>query len=711
MTDDVDAHIHEKFELQKRLGKGAYGIVWKAYDKRSRETVALKKIFDAFRNPTDSQRTFREVMFLQEFGKHPNVIKLYNIFRADNDRDIYLAFEFMEADLHNVIKKGSILKDVHKQYIMCQLFRAIRFLHSGNVLHRDLKPSNVLLDADCRVKLADFGLARSLSSLEDYPEGQKMPDLTEYVATRWYRSPEILLAAKRYTKGVDMWSLGCILAEMLIGRALFPGSSTINQIERIMNTITKPSRQDIASIGSHYAASVLEKMPQRPRKPLDLIITQSQTAAIDMVQREVFGDAAFKRSINLVALYDLTGAHAPGIAESLRRHLLEIGELPGLLGKKFNRAKTGASESGTDPEEVESLGIALVQSYAPIIDEKKGIIADLLRIVSHELNVSVPASPEEFFLGDGTLIRGVHPPRRRKRGITTSHYSLPNEIPETPILKNTGGTSNQGVNRAPEKISEPFLNTNFQKPRVQQLFDNTHITPTTIVINKHETSQDIQLTPKTLNILNIWHTEETFKMPVMRRIQKLSSPAQLLVFAPQKRLTVEQCLVHPYVVQFHNPSEEPTLHYEVYPPLPDHVQLGIDDYRDRLYEMIDEKKASFKRIQHDKIRPFGEDRSRAPIAQAECSDTDYDTARSLQKSTSMDKNTSSSHDSSSGTLRERAQSAESRTSKGSNGEMRNGNGTITNGIKQRRRSIERSRLFANIKPSKILHPHKLISNY
>uniref|UniRef100_A0A8R1IFR0 Protein kinase domain-containing protein n=1 Tax=Caenorhabditis japonica TaxID=281687 RepID=A0A8R1IFR0_CAEJA len=127
----------------KRLGKGAYGIVWKAYDRRSRETVALKKflfhyfkIFDAFRNPTDSQRTFREVMFLQEFGKHPNVIKLYNIFRADNDRDIYLAFEFMEADLHNVIKKGSILKDVHKQYIMCQLFRAIRFLHSGNVLHR-----------------------------------------------------------------------------------------------------------------------------------------------------------------------------------------------------------------------------------------------------------------------------------------------------------------------------------------------------------------------------------------------------------------------------------------------------------------------------------------------------------------------------------------------------------------------------------------------
>ncbi|KJH50270.1 mitogen-activated protein kinase domain protein [Dictyocaulus viviparus] len=136
MTEDVDGHVLDKYDLQKRLGKGAYGIVWKAVDKKTKDVIALKKIFDAFRNQTDSQRTFREVMFLQEFGKHPNVIKLFNIHKADNDRDIYLVFEYMEADLHNVIKKMTILKDIHKQYIMCQLFRAIRFLHSGNVLHR-----------------------------------------------------------------------------------------------------------------------------------------------------------------------------------------------------------------------------------------------------------------------------------------------------------------------------------------------------------------------------------------------------------------------------------------------------------------------------------------------------------------------------------------------------------------------------------------------
>uniref|UniRef100_A0A7E4W3B4 Mitogen-activated protein kinase n=1 Tax=Panagrellus redivivus TaxID=6233 RepID=A0A7E4W3B4_PANRE len=360
MTEDVEGHIRERYELHKRLGKGAYGIVIKATDRKSKEIVALKKIFDAFRNQTDAQRTFREIMFLQEFGRHPNVVKLLNIIRADNDRDIYLVFEFMEADLHNVIKKMTILKDVHKQYIMCQLFRAVKFLHSGNVLHRDLKPSNVLLDADCRVKLADFGLARSLSQLEDYPEGQNMPELTEYVATRWYRSPEILLAARRYTKGVDMWSLGCILGEMLLGRALFPGSSTINQIERIMNTINRPSKADIEAIGSHYAESVLEKMPQKPVKTLDSTLANSNPHALDLVNR-------------------------------------------------------------------------------------------------------------------------------------------------------------------------------------------------------------------------------------------------LLLFAPHKRLNVDQCLVHPYVIQFHNPQDEPALNYDVTLPLPDHIQLTIDDYRNKLYELITTKKTNIRRIQHDRI--------------------------------------------------------------------------------------------------------------
>ncbi|CAH8599457.1 unnamed protein product [Heterobilharzia americana] len=266
MNTEIEPHILKKFEIKKRIGKGAYGIVWKALNRKTKEIIALKKIFDAFRNQTDAQRTFREIAFLQNFGNHPNIVRLYNVIRASSDKDIYLVFEFMETDLHNVIKKGNILNDVHKQYIMYQLLKATAYLHSGEVIHRDQKPSNVLLDSYCLVKLCDFGLARSLKGRNKFENGNKincktlLPALTEYVATRWYRAPEILLACHDYTKGVDIWSLGCILGEMLLGTPLFPGTSTLDQIERIMAGLPKPNAEDLASVKSPYSSSILQKV-------------------------------------------------------------------------------------------------------------------------------------------------------------------------------------------------------------------------------------------------------------------------------------------------------------------------------------------------------------------------------------------------------------------------------------------------------------------
>ncbi|XP_030644997.1 mitogen-activated protein kinase 15 [Chanos chanos] len=280
---EVEEHITLKYEIQRRLGKGAYGIVWKAKDRSTGETVAVKKIFDAFRNRTDAQRTFREIMFLQEFGAHPNIIKLLDVIRARNDKDIYLVFEYMDTDLHAVIKKGNLLKDIHKRYVMYQLLKATKFLHSGNVIHRDQKPSNILLDSDCFVKLCDFGLARSLCQIQ---EDSGNPALTEYVATRWYRAPEILLGSARYTKGVDMWSIGCILGEMLLGKPLFPGTSTINQIEKIMSAIPHPTPEDVLSIRSEYGASVIQRMLLRPQVPLDELLQSSAPPdALDLLQR------------------------------------------------------------------------------------------------------------------------------------------------------------------------------------------------------------------------------------------------------------------------------------------------------------------------------------------------------------------------------------------------------------------------------------------
>ncbi|XP_077362201.1 mitogen-activated protein kinase 15 [Festucalex cinctus] len=269
---EVEEHISTKYEIKKRLGKGAYGIVWKAEDRQTGEIVAVKKIFDAFKNKTDAQRTFREVMFLQEFGDHPNVVKLQNVIRAQNDKDIYLIFEYMDSDLHAVIKKGTLLKDIHKRYVMYQLLKAVKYLHSGNVIHRDQKPSNVLVNSDCVVKLCDFGLARSLNQDQ---EDSGNPAMTEYVATRWYRAPEILLGSPRYTKGVDMWSLGCILGEMLLGKALFRGTSTINQIEKIMSSIPHPCPEDVLALKSEIGSSVIKRTLQRPQVLLDDLLQSS----------------------------------------------------------------------------------------------------------------------------------------------------------------------------------------------------------------------------------------------------------------------------------------------------------------------------------------------------------------------------------------------------------------------------------------------------
>ena len=246
--------------------------MWKSIDKKTKEIVALKKIFDAFQNSTDAQRTFREILILQELNNHENIIRLLDVIKAENDKDIYLVFDYMETDLHAVIRAG-ILEEIHKQYIIYQILKCLKFMHSADIIHRDLKPSNFLLNSECLVKVADFGLARSIrAKVKD-----QQPILTEYVATRWYRAPEILLGSTRYTKGVDLWSIGCILAESMLGKPLFPGTSTLNQIERVLEITGKPTKEEIESLQSPQAASILESLPQTKVKNIhDMFPTLSK---------------------------------------------------------------------------------------------------------------------------------------------------------------------------------------------------------------------------------------------------------------------------------------------------------------------------------------------------------------------------------------------------------------------------------------------------
>eukprot|EP00761_Pharyngomonas_kirbyi_P012417 gb/GECH01012444.1/.p1 GENE.gb/GECH01012444.1/~~gb/GECH01012444.1/.p1 ORF type:complete len:361 (+),score=46.75 gb/GECH01012444.1/:1-1083(+) len=281
MSDHIDNHVLRKYEVVKKLGKGAYGVVWQAIDKKSRETVALKKIFDAFQNATDAQRTYREIMFLKAMN-HENLIRLINVLKADNDKDIYLIFEHMETDLHAVIR-ANILEDIHKQYIIYQLMKALKYIHSAELLHRDIKPSNLLLNSECHVKVIDFGLARSVAALEQ--EQVANPVLTDYVATRWYRAPEILLGSTKYTKGVDMWSIGCILGELLGGKAMFPGNSTMNQLDRVLAVTGRPSAEDIEAINSPFAATMLESLPPSEPKRLEDMFPRASPEALDLMRK------------------------------------------------------------------------------------------------------------------------------------------------------------------------------------------------------------------------------------------------------------------------------------------------------------------------------------------------------------------------------------------------------------------------------------------
>lgn len=279
--ENIDVQVLRRYEIIKKVGKGAYGIVWRAKDRFTGKQVALKKVFGAFQNAIDAQRTYREVTILRQLRSHPFIVGLLAVHRSENDEDIYLVFEFMETDVHAVIRAG-ILLDVHQRYIFWQLCCALKYMHSTGLIHRDLKPSNMLINADSSIKVCDFGLSRTV----DTDENQGEEKLTEYIATRWYRAPELLFSSCHYDTAVDMWACGCILAELISGRPLFPGASTIDQLERVISFTGKPSKEEIESMKSDTVETLLSQLSySRPQIILEEKMSNAPPEALDLIKK------------------------------------------------------------------------------------------------------------------------------------------------------------------------------------------------------------------------------------------------------------------------------------------------------------------------------------------------------------------------------------------------------------------------------------------
>uniref|UniRef100_A0A8U8BX53 mitogen-activated protein kinase n=1 Tax=Geospiza parvula TaxID=87175 RepID=A0A8U8BX53_GEOPR len=243
---DVTFDVGDDYEVIETIGTGAYGVVSSARRRDTGETRSPPP--NAFDVVTNAKRTLRELKILKHF-KHDNIIGIKDILRPAaapprRVRSVYVVLDLMESDLHQIIHSSQPLTLEHVRYFLYQLLRGLKYIHSANVLHRDLKPSNLLVNENCELKIGDSGMARLGADAR-----HAKPFLTEYVATRWYRAPELLLSLHRYTRAIDMWSVGCIFAEMLGRRQLFPGRNYVHQLQLIMAVLGTPPPGVMAAIG------------------------------------------------------------------------------------------------------------------------------------------------------------------------------------------------------------------------------------------------------------------------------------------------------------------------------------------------------------------------------------------------------------------------------------------------------------------------------
>ncbi|XP_020668520.2 mitogen-activated protein kinase 12 isoform X4 [Pogona vitticeps] len=264
--------VRERYRDLQAVGSGAYGAVCSATDRKSGTKVAIKKLYRPFQSELFAKRAYRELRLLKHM-KHENVIGLLDVFTPDVSldkfNDFYLVMPFMGTDLSKIMKHEKLTED-RIQFLVYQILKGLK----------DLKPGNLAVNEDCELKILDFGLARHTDS-----------EMTGYVVTRWYRAPEVILNWMHYTQTVDIWSVGCIMAEMITGRPLFKGNDHLDQLTEIMKVTGTPTQDFVQKLQSQDAKNYIKSLPKVQKKDFAAILKHANPLALSLLEKMLVLDA------------------------------------------------------------------------------------------------------------------------------------------------------------------------------------------------------------------------------------------------------------------------------------------------------------------------------------------------------------------------------------------------------------------------------------
>ncbi|NXH19045.1 CDKL1 protein, partial [Bucco capensis] len=276
----------ERYEKLGKVGEGSYGVVFKCRNKETGQLVAVKKFLESDEDPVIRKIALREIRMLKQL-KHPNLVNLLEVFRRK--RRLHLVFEYCDHTvLHELDKHPQGVPEHLVKSITWQTLQAVNFCHKHNCIHRDVKPENILITKNSVIKLCDFGFARILTGPSDY--------YTDYVATRWYRSPELLVGDTQYGSPVDVWAIGCVFAELLSGVPLWPGKSDVDQLYLIRRTLgdLTPRHQQVFSTNQFFSGV---RIPDpESMEPLEVKFPNISSSALALMKGCLQMDPAERQS-------------------------------------------------------------------------------------------------------------------------------------------------------------------------------------------------------------------------------------------------------------------------------------------------------------------------------------------------------------------------------------------------------------------------------